>query len=122
VTYGPVTSKLSYALTDLFGNYNFGTLQCTKGSTYAELNRSLDLGAGFKLAPHPGYQKVAHLGVPSYTHHSHTVTKDLGSGLSVGAALAGSDADKSFHVPDASAGSAKLLVKSALVANVKATF
>jgi uncharacterized protein (TIGR02001 family) len=122
LSYGPVTAKLSYALTDLFGNYNFGTRQSTKGSTYAELNGSFDLGAGFTLAPHVGYQKVTHLDVASYTDYSLTVTKDLGSGFSVGAALVGTDADKSFYVPGASAGSAKFLGKSALVVNVKATF
>jgi hypothetical protein len=60
--------------------------------------------------------------VASYTDYSLTVTKDLGSGYSVGAALVGTDADKSFYVPGASAGSTKFLGKSGLVVNVKATF
>lgn len=121
LTYGPVTAKLSYSLTNLFGNYNFGTRQGTKGSD-AELNGSFDLGAGFTLAPHLGYQKVAHLDVASYTDYSLTVTKDLGSGFAVGVALVGTDADKAFYVPGAAAGSAKFLGKPALVVNVKATF
>ena len=122
LTYGPVTAKMSYALSDLFGNYNFGSRQSTKGSTYAELNGSFDLGAGFTLAPHVGHQKVAHTGNASYTDYSLTVTKDLGPGWSVAAALVGTDADKSFYVPGAFAGSSKFLGQTALVVNVKATF
>ncbi|MBE0546151.1 MAG: hypothetical protein IH627_00530 [Rubrivivax sp.] len=122
LTYGPVTAKLSYALTDLFGNYNFASGQSTKGSLYAELNGSFDITSGFTLAPHVGYQKVAHIGNASYTDYSVTVSKDLGSGLSVGLALVGTDADKSFYVPGAAANSSKFLGKTALVLSVKATF
>ncbi len=58
-----------------------------KGSTYAELNGSFELHAGFPGAPHGGHLKVANLGVASYTDYALTVTKDLGSGFSVGAAV-----------------------------------
>ena len=122
LNYGPVTAKLSYALTHLFGNYNFASGQGTKGSIYAELNGSFDLGSGFTLAPHVGYQKVAHLGVASYTDYSATVSKDLGSGLSVSLALVGTDANQSFYVPGAAAGSTKFLGKTAGVLSVKSTF
>jgi uncharacterized protein (TIGR02001 family) len=117
-----LTAKLSYALTDLFGNYNFGGRQGTKGGIYAEINGSFDVGGGFTLAPHLGYQKVAHLGTATYTDYSVAATKDLGAGWSVGAAWVGTDADKSFYVPGASADSTKFLGESALVVNVKATF
>jgi hypothetical protein len=48
-------------VTDLFGYYNFGSAQSSKGSTYGELIGSFDLGSGFTLAPHIGYQEVEHI-------------------------------------------------------------
>ena len=122
LTWGPVTGKLSYALTNLFGNYNVATGESTRGSTYAELNGSFDLGSGFSLVPHIGHQTVSRLAVASYTDYAATVSKDLGSGLSVAVAAVGTDADKSFYVPGAAAGSTRFLGKSAFVVSVKATF
>lgn len=122
LTWGPVTGKLSYALTNLFGNYNFATDESTRGSTYAELNGSFDLGSGFSLAPHVGHQAVSHLSVASYTDWSLTVSKDLGSGMSVSAAAVGTDADKAFYLPGAAAGSTRFLGQSALVVGFKAIF
>ena len=122
LSYGPLTAKLSYGLTDLFGNYNVSGGQSSKGSTYAEVNASFELGAGFTLAPHLGHQQVAHLGQASYTDYALSIAKDLGAGLSLGVALVGSDADKSFYVPGAAAGSTAFLGKTALVLSLKATF
>ncbi len=122
LTYGPVTAKVSYALTDLFGNYNFGSGQSTKGSTYFELNGSFDLGSGFTLASHLGHQQVSHLGAASYIDYSATVSKDLRAGLTLGVALVGTNADKGFYVPGAAANSSKFLGKDALVLSLKAQF
>jgi uncharacterized protein (TIGR02001 family) len=122
LTYGPVTAKLSYALNDLFGNYNFGTRQSTKGSTYAELNGSFDLGAGFTLAPHVGHQQIVHIANASYTDYSLTVMKDIGSGVTLGAAVLGTDADKGFYVPGAAANSSQFLGRTSLVISAKIGF
>ena len=65
---------------------------------------------------------MAHIGKASYTDYAVSVAKDLGSGLSVGLALVGTDADKSFYVPGAAANSSAFLGKTAAVLSLKATF
>ena len=44
-TFGVVTAKYSYALSNLFGNVN------SKGSSYVDLSAALDLGHGYSLTP-----------------------------------------------------------------------
>jgi uncharacterized protein (TIGR02001 family) len=90
-TMGPVTAKYSHAFTDLFGNAG------TKNSYYLDLSALFDLGNGFSLTPHIGYQKFKNLEVASYTDYALTLTKDLGNGLSASAAVVGTDADKGFY-------------------------
>jgi len=121
LTYGPVTGKLSYALTNLFGNYDFGGNRKSKGSTYVDLGASFDVGAGLTLAPHVGYQKVENIANASYTDYSLTLSKDF-SGLVPSIAIVGTDADKGFYVPGGAAGSSKFLGKSAVVVGVKYNF
>ena len=87
LTYGPVTAKYSYALTDLFGYAD------SKGSTYLDLSATFDLGNGFSLVPHAGYQKVKNVPNVDVVDYSLTLAKDLGNGLSVSAAWVGTDVD-----------------------------
>jgi uncharacterized protein (TIGR02001 family) len=125
LTYGPITGKVSYALTNLFGNYNFTTNEKTRGSYYLDLSGTFDLGSGFTLVPHLGYQKLEHLPSspnPSYTDYSITVSKDLGSGFSVSLAGVGTDADKGFYVTGSSVSPSKFLGKNSLVAGLKYAF
>lgn len=119
LTYGPVTGKLSYALTNLFGNYNFTDDKSSKGSYYFDLSGTFDLGSGFSVVPHIGYQKVAKVDNASYSDYSLTITKDLGSGFSVSGALVGTDADKLFY---ASPVNGKFLGKSSGLVSVKYVF
>ena len=119
LSYGPVTGKLSYALTNLFGNYNFATNEKTSGSWYFDLSGSFDLGSGFSVVPHVGYQKVAKIDNASYSDYSLTLTKDLGSGFSVSGAIVGTDADKLFY---ASPVNGKFLGKTSGFVSVKYVF
>jgi len=121
LTFGPVTGKLSYATTNLFGNYDFGGRKNSKGSWYLDLSSSFDLGGGLMLAPRVGYQKVQNIANASYTDYSLTLSKDF-SGLVPSLALVGTNAEKSFYVPGAAANSSKFLGKSALVVGVKYNF
>lgn len=121
LTFGPVTGKLSYAITNLFGNYDFGGRKDSKGSWYLDLSSSFDLGGGLMLAPRVGYQKVQNIANASYTDYSLTLSKDF-SGLVPSLALVGTNAEKSFYVPGAAANSSKFLGKSALVLGVKYNF
>jgi len=121
LTFGPVTGKLSYAATNLFGNYDFAKGKDSKGSLYFDLSSSFDLGGGLMLAPRVGHQKVQNITNASYTDYSLTLSKDF-SGLVPSIALVGTDADKAFYVPGAAANSSKFLGKSAVVFGVKYNF
>ena len=50
LSFGPVIAKLSYALTNLFGNYDFGAGKGSKGSYYFDLTASYDIGGGVMRA------------------------------------------------------------------------
>jgi uncharacterized protein (TIGR02001 family) len=91
VTMGPATLKYSHAVSNLFGFEN------SKNSYYVDLSGTFDLGNGFSLVPHVGYQSVKNDPEASYTDYSLTLGKDLGNGLSATVALVGTDADKTVY-------------------------
>lgn len=122
LTYGPITGKVSYALTNLFGNYDFANSRNTSGSIYYDLSGTFDLGSGFTLVPHVGYQHVEHINNASYTDYSVTVAKDLGHGFTLSLAGVGTNANKNFYVPGAAANSSKFMGKKAFVAAIKYAF
>ena len=109
-TMGPATLKYSQSLTNLFGFAN------SKGSTYLDLSATFDLGGGFSLTPHVGYQRVKSNSAASYTDYAITLGKDFGNGLSATAALIGTDSN-AYLAP-----SGKNLGRDGLVLGVKYTF
>ena len=115
VTFGPVTAKYSNALTNTFANAN------SKNSGYLDLSASFDLGSGFNLAPHIGHQEIKGTTGLSYTDYSLTLGKDMGGGISLSAALVGTDADKTLYVTPAANGG-KFTGKNALVLGAKFSF
>ncbi len=116
LTYGPATLKYSHSVTNLFGFTD------SKNSGYLEGVVSFDVGSGVMLAPHLGYQRVAHNGDFSYTDYSLTVSKDF-EGFVVSAAVVGAST-KSIGGTKAYASPAngKDLGKTGLVVGVKKTF
>lgn len=113
LTYGLFTAKYSHAVSDLFGNAN------TKNSYYVDLSAAFDLGDGYSLVPHFGYQKVKNTANGSYTDYALTLAKDLGNGLSVTGALVDTNADKDFgYVTPAG----KATGKSGVVVGLKYAF
>lgn len=111
-TFGPATLKYSHAISNLFGVAN------SKNSYYVDLSGTFDLGGGFSLVPHVGYQSVKNNGAYSYTDYALTLGKDLGNGLSATAALVGTDADKALYVTPAG----KFTGKTGLVVGLKYAF
>lgn len=113
LTYGPVTAKYSHAVTSVFGNPD------SKNSFYLDLSASFDVGGGWMLTPHVGYQKVKGPVDPvgTYTDYSIGVSKDF-SGLVASATLVSTDADKAWYVSP----SGKFLGKTSLVLGVKYNF
>ncbi len=78
-TYGPFTLKYSYAFSNLFGTAD------SKGSTYTDLSATFDLGKGFTLIPHVGFQDFksnngAANDLYDYTDYAVTLAKDFGGG------------------------------------------
>jgi uncharacterized protein (TIGR02001 family) len=114
VTYGLFTAKYSHAISDLFGNPD------SKNSYYVDLSATFDLGDGYTVVPHVGYQKIkGALNVDgSYTDYSLTLAKDLGNGLSATAAAVGTDASKAFYFTPAG----KFTGKSSVVVGLKYSF
>jgi len=113
LTYGVVTAKYSYALSNLFGNLN------TKGSYYADISANLDLGNGYSLTPHVGYQYVKNAPLGSYTDYSLTLAKDLGNGLTGTAMWVNTNADPAFGYKTPSN---KSTGKAAVVVGLKYAF
>ena len=113
-TMGPVTLKYSQSTGNLFGFAN------SKGSSYVDLTATFDLGDGYSLVPHIGYQAVkgAGNGIYSYTDTALTLGKDLGNGLAASAAIIGTSAKTGSYVSPAG----KQLGKSGLVVGLKYSF
>jgi uncharacterized protein (TIGR02001 family) len=91
VGYGPVTAKLSYAPTNLFGFAD------SKNSWYADLTANVPLNVwGLTLNTHIGYQKVQ-VTDASYADWKIGLTKDLGQGFAIAVAYIDTDAKRSVY-------------------------
>lgn len=112
VTMGPATLKYSHAVSNLFGFAD------SKNSHYLDLSASYDLGEGYSLVPHVGYQAIKNNSSFAYTDYALTLSKDLGNGLSASAALVGTDADKSLYITPAG----KFTGKTGVVLGLKYAF
>ncbi len=89
LTYGPATFKYSYAFSNLFGFAD------SKGSTYADLSATFDLGKGFSVVPHIGVQDIKGPNASGYSYIDYAVTlnKDFGAGFAGSLALISVHAD-----------------------------
>ena len=112
LTFGPVTAKYSHAISNLFGIAN------SKNSYYLDLSANYDLGDGYTLTPHVGYQSVNNNSAYSYTDYALTLGKDLGGGLLLTAALVGTDTKNSFYTTPAG----KFTGRTGAVVGLKYTF
>ncbi|MFY7864082.1 TorF family putative porin [Roseateles sp.] len=110
LSFGPMTVKYSHSLTNLFGTAD------SKGSGYLDLSATFDVGGGFSLTPHVGYQKVANNDAGTYTDYSVTLNKEF-AGFIFGAAVVGTDTKAYMGGPDM-----KNLGKNGFVVSVKKTF
>lgn len=124
VTAGLFTAKYSYALSNLFGMYNFTDAKGTKGSYYLDLSATFDLGNGLTLVPHVGRQQIKNLTGYSYTDVALTLNKDLGDGLSASLSAISTNADKGpwTIVPGNGSSVDYYQGKSQLVVGLKYTF
>lgn len=91
-TFGPLTAKVSYSFTDLFG------IPDSDGSMYYDLSAATELGQGFTLNAHFGRQKIEN-GL-SYNDWKLGVSKEF-AGLTWGVAYVDTDLDSSDDNGDA---------------------
>jgi uncharacterized protein (TIGR02001 family) len=109
-SWGPATLKYSHAVSNLFG------FDDSKNSYYVDLSATFDLGNGYSVVPHIGYQKVKNWDVASYTDYSITLNKDFGNGFTGSLGLVGTDTD-SYVGPNG-----KNLGRTGVVLGVKYAF
>ena len=110
-SYGPVSLKYYYSFTDFFGLKAPGV--DTKGSQYLDLTGTFDLGSGFGLVGHVGWQKIKRgrdVGLIDDTAFDYKVgvTYDIaGSGWIGGLAVIGTSESDLFLESDLSGGAGK---------------
>jgi uncharacterized protein (TIGR02001 family) len=121
-SWGPLSAKYYYSFTDFFGLKAPGI--DSKGSQYIDLTGTFDLGSGFGVVAHAGWQKVKNgeqLGLSTDTVYDYKlgVTYDiLASGWIAGAALVATSDKNWFPVTDLSEGAGK----SSVVVSITKTF
>jgi uncharacterized protein (TIGR02001 family) len=127
-SYGPVSLKYYYSFTDFFG-LNSDALGLpgginTKGSQYLDLSGTYDLGGGWGLVGHIGWQSIKNakdLGAieDSVYDYKLGVTYDIGgSGWIAGAAVIGTSEKDLFLKSDLSEGAGK----TSVVVSITKTF
>ena len=124
-TMGPFTLKYSYALTDLFGQFNITTNASSKGSSYLDLSATFDLGNGISVVPHAGKQTVKNMADNTYSDYALAVNKDLGNGVVLSATAYNTNAKIAggYVVPNGhGSDTGKNTGKSAVVLGAKYTF
>lgn len=77
VGYGPAYVKYSHAVTNLFGALGANG-EKTKGSGYLDVGADFELGGGYLLNLHAGYQTVRKNSAADYADWSVGVSKDFG--------------------------------------------
>lgn len=113
-SYGPVSLKYFYSFTDFFGLSAPGV--DTKGSQYLDLSGAYDLGNGFGINGHVGWQKIKNgtqvgLSKDSYYDYKVGVTYDIAaSGWIGGLAVVGTSEKDLFLTSDLSEGAGKTSV------------
>lgn len=86
LTWGPATLKYSHAVSNLFG------FPDSENSGYLDLSATFDV-QGYAVTPHIGKQRVKNNGSFAYVDYSLTVAKEVMPGLTLSAAIVGTDTD-----------------------------
>lgn len=123
-----VYAALNYGVTRLkFSrtvSRNFLAIPDSGDSYYVELGATLDLGDGFTLVPHVGYQYISgpFSGDASYADAALTLSKDF-NGLVPSIALMTTNADRAFYTPGAGlTGDSRNLGRTTVVLGLKYNF
>ncbi len=125
VSSGPLSVKVFYTLSNLFGTTGetagaYGTGD-SKGSYYLDANYSVEIMPKVTLGAHVGYQSVNNYSALSYTDYKIGLTYDM-NGWMLGANVFGTNADKNFYSFTDGSGKTKRVGETGLVFSVSKTF
>lgn len=114
-TYKWFTVKYSNAVSDFFGAPN------SDGSDYLELNANFEVMDKTTLGFHVGHQNVKNVDNADYTDYKISLSRDFGF-ATIGLAVVGTDADKSFYTATNGAGKSKELGDTTAVLSISKAF
>ncbi|MBF8179406.1 MAG: TorF family putative porin [Burkholderiaceae bacterium] len=115
VGYKWFTLKYSHAVSDFFGAPD------SKNSNYLELNANFEVMDKTTLGFHVGHQKVKNVENASYTDYKVSLARDFGF-ATIGLAVVGTDADKSFYSLTNNGGKTKKLGDTTAVLSISKAF
>lgn len=120
--FGPVSAKISVAVTDFFGlDETTGANGSSKGSYYLEANYATEIMPKVTLGAHIGYQDVRNYSDLNYVDYKVGVTYDW-TGWMLGAAIVGTNADKDIYFAANGKGDTKEVGKAGLVVSISKAF
>lgn len=114
-TYKWFTLKYSNAVSDFFGAPD------SDGSDYLELNANFEVMDKTTLGFHVGHQNVKNVANADYTDYKISLSRDFGF-ATIGLAVVGTDADKSFYTASNSAGHFRELGDTTAVLSISKAF
>ncbi|PHM20067.1 MAG: hypothetical protein CK604_07920 [Curvibacter sp. PD_MW3] len=123
VSYSVASLKYYQSVGDFLGNLN------SNGSRYWDLNATFDLGNGFSLTPHLGWQTVPNQSsatktgnAANYSDYALTLAKDMGNGVVISLAAVGTDAKEGDFYNSTFYGTNRFYGKSGYVVGLKYNF
>lgn len=114
-TYKWFTLKYSNAVSDFFGFAD------SSGSDYLELNATFEVADKTTLGFHVGQQNVKNVANADYTDYKISLARDFGF-ATIGLAVIGTDADKTFYSVSNGAGKSKELGDTTAVLSISKAF
>ncbi|HYF57515.1 MAG TPA: TorF family putative porin [Burkholderiaceae bacterium] len=117
---GPLSAKVFFALTNLFGLGELGG-ESSKGSYYVDVNYATEIAPKLTLGAHVGYQKVRNYGDLDYVDYKLGLTYDW-TGWLLGAAFVGTNADDNLYVAATTDGRIRRIGKNGVVFSIGKTF
>ena len=115
ISAGPATLKYSHSLGNIFG------LPASKNSPYWDLSATFDLGSGWSVVPHVGFQTYKVTPKISYTDYSLAVNKDI-DGLVLSATYISTNIKSKYGAYVLPGTGTKDLASGTLVLGVKKNF
>jgi uncharacterized protein (TIGR02001 family) len=119
---GPLSAKVFFAVSDFFGLGRAPGAQGSSGSYYIDVAYTTEIAPKLTLGAHVGYQYVRNYTDFNYVDYKLGVTYDW-TGWMLGAALVGTNADRSFYTVSNTAGTdTKFIGRSGVILSISKAF